>query len=61
LPIVKPNYGDYFSPIAARRMAKGVKNGIVASAIAMKEAILKCPMQSSPEPEWVASRIQTNS
>lgn len=41
LPIVKPNYGDYFSPIAARRMAKGVKNGIVASAIAMKEAGLE--------------------
>jgi len=43
LPIVKPNYGDYFSPIAARRMAKGVKNGIVASAIAMKEAGLEMP------------------
>jgi hypothetical protein len=43
LPIVKPNYGDYFSPIAARRMAKGVKNGIVASTIAMKEANLEMP------------------
>lgn len=43
LPIVKPNYGDYFSPIAARRMAKGVKNGIVASTIAMKEAGLEMP------------------
>lgn len=41
--IVKPNYGDYFSPIAARRMAKGVKNGIVASTIAMKEAQLEMP------------------
>jgi len=43
LPIVKPNYVDYFSPIAARRMAKGVKNGIVASAIAIKEANLEMP------------------
>lgn len=43
LPLVKPAYGDYFSPIAARRMAKGVKNGIVASAIAMKEAGLEMP------------------
>ncbi|NMH27700.1 beta-ketoacyl synthase N-terminal-like domain-containing protein [Flavobacterium silvaticum] len=38
LEIVKPDYKDYFSPIASRRMAKGVKNGIVASTVAMKEA-----------------------
>lgn len=38
LEIVKPEYKDYFSPIASRRMAKGVKNGIVASTLAMKEA-----------------------
>lgn len=33
-----PIYKDFISPVAIRRMAKGVKNGIVASAIAMKEA-----------------------
>ncbi|WP_264535738.1 beta-ketoacyl synthase N-terminal-like domain-containing protein [Flavobacterium sp. N1736] len=36
--IVPPVYKDFISPAAARRMAKGVKNGIVASAIAMKDA-----------------------
>lgn len=36
--IVPPVYKDYISPAASRRMAKGVKNGIVASAIAMKDA-----------------------
>lgn len=43
LPIQTPPYKDYFSPIAARRMAKGVKNGIVASTIAMNEAGLEMP------------------
>lgn len=38
LPLKTPAYKDYISPVASRRMAKGVKNGIVASAIAMKEA-----------------------
>jgi hypothetical protein len=38
LKIVSPVYKDFISPAAARRMAKGVKNGIVASAIAMKDA-----------------------
>lgn len=38
LPIHLPIYKDFISPVAIRRMAKGVKNGIVASAIAMKEA-----------------------
>lgn len=38
LPIQAPNYKDYISPAAIRRMAKGVKNGIVASATAMKDA-----------------------
>jgi 3-oxoacyl-(acyl-carrier-protein) synthase len=38
LSIVPPVYKDYISPAAARRMAKGVKNGIVASALAMKDA-----------------------
>ncbi len=38
LPIIAPIYKDYINPTASRRMAKGVKNGIVASAIALKEA-----------------------
>ena len=38
LSVEVPNYKDYISPAAIRRMAKGVKNGIVASAMAMKEA-----------------------
>ena len=38
LPIQAPVYKDFISPVAIRRMAKGVKNGIVASATAMKEA-----------------------
>ncbi|OIV42509.1 beta-ketoacyl synthase N-terminal-like domain-containing protein [Flavobacterium johnsoniae] len=38
LAIVSPAYKEYISPAASRRMAKGVKNGIVASALAMKDA-----------------------
>nr|WP_315248025.1 beta-ketoacyl synthase N-terminal-like domain-containing protein [uncultured Flavobacterium sp.] len=38
LKIVSPAYKDFISPAASRRMAKGIKNGIVASAIAMKDA-----------------------
>ena len=38
LSIQVPVYKDFISPAAIRRMAKGVKNGIVASALAMKEA-----------------------
>jgi hypothetical protein len=38
LSIEVPIYKDFISPVAIRRMAKGVKNGIVASALAMKEA-----------------------
>jgi len=38
LSIVSPVYKDYISPAMIRRMAKGVKNGIVASALAMKDA-----------------------
>lgn len=43
LPLEKPEYKDYFSPIAARRMSKAVKNGIVASTVAMQEAHLEMP------------------
>ena len=38
LPIVPPNYKDYIDRAASRRMAKGVKMGVVAAAIALKEA-----------------------
>jgi 3-oxoacyl-(acyl-carrier-protein) synthase len=38
LALKTPVYKDFISPVAIRRMAKGVKNGIVASAMAMKEA-----------------------
>lgn len=34
----KPAYKDFISPVASRRMANGIKNGIVASAYALKEA-----------------------
>lgn len=33
-----PDYKQYISPAAARRMAKGIKMGVVASKIAMEEA-----------------------
>lgn len=38
LPVNTPIYKDYISPVALRRMAKGVKNGIVASKLAMTDA-----------------------
>lgn len=41
LPLKTPVYKDFISPVAIRRMAKGVKNGIVASALALKEAKLE--------------------
>lgn len=37
LQVQVPNYKDYISPVALRRMAKGVKNSIVASFLALKE------------------------
>lgn len=40
LSLQTPIYKDFISPVAIRRMAKGVKNGIVASALALKEANL---------------------
>ncbi len=40
LSVVDPNYKDYIPPAAARRMAKGVKMGVVASKIALNEANL---------------------
>ena len=38
LPVKTPVYKDFIPPAAIRRMAKGVKNGIVAANLAMKEA-----------------------
>lgn len=35
---VDPVYREYIPPAAARRMAKGIKMGVVASQLAMKEA-----------------------
>ena len=41
LPVVSPNYKDYIPAAAARRMAKGIKMGVVASKLALEEAKLK--------------------
>ncbi|WP_053978222.1 beta-ketoacyl synthase N-terminal-like domain-containing protein [Mangrovimonas xylaniphaga] len=41
LPVVDPNYKDYIPPAAARRMAKGIKMGVVASKIALQDAGLE--------------------
>ena len=38
LPAVSPNYKDYIVPSKARRMANGVKMGITAAKIALKNA-----------------------
>lgn len=43
LTSVKPNYKDYMKPIAARRMSKTVKNGIICSQNAMQEANIEMP------------------
>lgn len=37
-PALEPNYKDFIPPAAARRMAKGIKMGVVASQIAIREA-----------------------
>lgn len=38
---IDPNYKDFIPPASARRMAKGIKMGIVASKIALKDAGLE--------------------
>ncbi|WP_452232907.1 beta-ketoacyl synthase N-terminal-like domain-containing protein [Lacinutrix sp. MEBiC02595] len=38
IPAINPNYKDYIPPAAARRMAKGIKMGVVASKIAVQES-----------------------
>lgn len=39
--VIDPNYKNYIPPAAARRMAKGIKIGVVASKMALKEADLE--------------------
>ena len=41
LHLKTPVYKDFIPPVAIRRMAKGVKNGIVASTLALREAQLE--------------------
>ena len=41
LAVKAPVYKDFIPPVAIRRMAKGVKNGIVASTLALREAQLE--------------------
>jgi 3-oxoacyl-[acyl-carrier-protein] synthase III len=41
LSLKTPVYKDFIPPAAIRRMAKGVKNGIVASTLALREAQLE--------------------
>lgn len=43
IEIIKPNYKEYMQGASVRRMAKGVKMGIVASSIALKEAEITNP------------------
>lgn len=44
-PAVAPKYRDYIPPAASRRMGKGVKMGVVASAIALQDA--QCDMPAA--------------
>lgn len=39
----KPNYRDYIKPAMIRRMSTGVKMGVVAASLALKEASLETP------------------
>ncbi len=41
--VIKPDYRSFIKPAMIRRMASGVKNGVVASAIALKEAKIDNP------------------
>lgn len=41
--VVKPNYRDFIKPAMIRRMANGVKNGVVAASIALKDANIENP------------------
>jgi len=54
-PVVAPPYKDYISPAMSRRMGSGVKNGVVASALALQEAGIRAAgvpaagVQAAPE------------
>lgn len=41
ITVINPKYKDFIPPAAARRMAKGIKMGVVASKLALKEAGLE--------------------
>ncbi|QRM88865.1 3-oxoacyl-ACP synthase [Lacinutrix sp. WUR7] len=41
IDVINPNYKEYIPPAAARRMAKGIKMGVVASKIAVQESGLE--------------------
>ncbi len=41
ITVIDPNYKEFIPPAAARRMAKGIKMGIVASKIALTDANLE--------------------
>ena len=41
ISVIDPDYKQYINPAAARRMAKGIKMGVVASKIALKDANLE--------------------
>ncbi len=41
ISVVSPNYKEFIPPAAARRMAKGIKMGVVASKLALQEAGLE--------------------
>jgi hypothetical protein len=41
LALKTPIYKDFIPPVAIRRMAKGVKNGIVASTLALRDAYIE--------------------
>ena len=43
LPTVDPAYKDFIPPAAARRMAKGIKMGVVASKMALNQSSIKAP------------------
>ena len=38
ISVIDPDYKDYIPPAASRRMAKGIKMGVVASKIALQES-----------------------
>lgn len=43
VPVFKPSYRSFIKPAMIRRMSNGVKMGVVASAIALKDATIEVP------------------